>query len=82
MATHRARVGEGGRVVIPSDFRRELGIRPGDDVLLEITDDAVRIRSLRGAMQRAQALVRRHVTGDVSLSEELIQERREVAKSD
>ena len=39
----RMRVNENGRVVIPASFRKRLGIRIGDEVVLQIEDDELRI---------------------------------------
>jgi len=80
MSAHRTRITEGGRLVIPAEFRRKLGLNPGDSVVIDITNGALRVRSLRAAVQRAQALVRRYIPAGVSLSEELIRERRAEAK--
>jgi len=80
MAVHRTRITEGGRVVIPAEFRRELGLNPGDSVVIDIADGELRIRSLRAAVQRAQALVRRYVPADVNLSDELLRDRRAEAE--
>ena len=79
MASFRAKVTEGGRVVIPAEIRRQLGIQPGSDVVLTMADGELRIRSLRQAIERAQALVRDHVAPDRSLANELIAERHEAA---
>ena len=43
----RMRVDENGRVVIPSSFRKRLGIRAGDEVILQIQDDELRITTLK-----------------------------------
>jgi len=80
MTTYRARITEGGRVVIPAEFRRQLDLQPGAEVILDVTDGELRIRSLRRAIERAQTLVRRHVPEGVSLADELIRERREAAR--
>ena len=80
MATHRGKVTEGGRVVIPADLRRQLGLQTGDEVVLDVTDGELRIRSLPQAIERAQSLVRRYVGEDTSLADELIGERREAAR--
>ena len=80
MTAHRARITEGGRVVIPAEFRRQLDLQPGVDVILDVADGDVRIRSLRRATERAQALVRQHVPEGVSLADELIRERQEAAR--
>jgi AbrB family looped-hinge helix DNA binding protein len=80
MSAHRTRIAEGGRLVIPAEFRRKLGLNPGDSVVIDIADGELRVRSLRAAVQRAQALVRRYIPADVNLSEELIRDRRAEAK--
>jgi AbrB family looped-hinge helix DNA binding protein len=76
----RARVNENGRVVIPAAFRKALGITVGDEVVLRIADDELRISTLKRRIERAQRIVRHHVKPGVSLADELIAERREAAK--
>lgn len=80
MTAQRARITEGGHVVIPAEFRRQLDMQPGADVILHVTDGELRIRSLRRAIERAQTLVRLHVPADTSLGDELINERRDAAR--
>ena len=75
----RMRINENGRVVIPASFRKRLGIRAGDEVVLQIQDDELRISTLKGNIERAQRLVRKHVKAGTSLVDELIAERREAA---
>ncbi len=70
---------EGGRLVIPAKYRKALGIKPGDEVLLSLEDGEIRVVSTRQAVARAQTLVRRYIPKGRSLSEELIKERREEA---
>lgn len=83
MATDvRARVNENGRVVIPSEFRNALGIRAGDEVLLRIEDDELRITTLKRRLERAQALVRKYVKPGESLADELIADRRRAARNE
>jgi AbrB family looped-hinge helix DNA binding protein len=76
----RRRVNENGRVVIPASFRKRLGIRIGDEVVLQIEDDELRIITLKRNIERAQGLVRKHVKPGTSLVDELIAERREAAR--
>jgi len=77
--TH-AKINENGRVVIPASFRRALGIRSGDTVVLRIENEELRITTLRQRLANAQALVRAHVAPTKSLVDELIAERREAAR--
>lgn len=83
MATEtRLRVNENGRVVIPASFRKALGISVGDELLLRIEDDELRITTLKRRLERAQRLLRRHVKPGTSLVDELIAERREAARNE
>jgi AbrB family looped-hinge helix DNA binding protein len=76
----RTRVNENGRVVIPSSFRKALGIRVGDEVVLRIEDDELRITTQQRRIQRAQRRARQYVKPRASLVDELLAERREAAK--
>lgn len=76
----RLRVNQNGRVVIPAAFRKALGINAGDQLVLRIEDDELRIMTLKRRLERAQRLVRKYVKPGVSLVDELIAERREAAK--
>jgi AbrB family looped-hinge helix DNA binding protein len=76
----RLRVNENGRVVIPAAFRKALGINVGDEVVLRIEDDELRITTLKRRLERAQRLVRKHVKPGTSLVDQLISERREASR--
>jgi AbrB family looped-hinge helix DNA binding protein len=76
----RTRVNENGRVVIPASFRKALGINIGDEVVLRIEDDELRISTLKRRIEQAQRFVRRYVKPGRSLADELLTERREAAK--
>jgi AbrB family looped-hinge helix DNA binding protein len=67
-------------VVIPASFRKALGINPGDEVMLRIEDDELRITTLKRRLERAQHHVRQYVKPGRSLSRELVAERREAAR--
>jgi AbrB family looped-hinge helix DNA binding protein len=78
----RARVNENGRVVIPASFRKRLGMRAGDEVVLRVEKGELRITTLKRHIARAQLLVRKHVKAGTSLVDELIAERREAARNE
>jgi AbrB family looped-hinge helix DNA binding protein len=77
-----ARVNQNGRVVIPAEFRKRMGIRAGDKIVLQMEGDELRILSLRRDIERAQRLVRKHVKPGTSLADELIAERRKAAENE
>jgi AbrB family looped-hinge helix DNA binding protein len=78
----RQRVNENGRVVIPAAFRRSLGIEVGDEVVLRIQDDELRITTQQRRIQRARRRARQYVKPGTSLVNELLTERREAAKNE
>ncbi|HZN11044.1 MAG TPA: AbrB/MazE/SpoVT family DNA-binding domain-containing protein [Blastocatellia bacterium] len=71
-----ARIADGGRLVIPAEYRRRLGLEPGDEVIMRIEDGELRILTRAEAVKRAQAVVRQHVKKGRSLVDELSAERR------
>ena len=76
----RLKVNENGRVVIPAAFRKALGINVGDEIILRVEDDELRITTLKKRLERAQRLVRKYIKPGTSLSDELIAERRREAR--
>ncbi len=78
----RLRVNQNGRVVIPASFRKALGINVGDEIVLRIEDDELRITTLERRVERAQRLVRKHVKPETSLVDELIAERRKASRNE
>lgn len=79
-AETRTRVNQNGRIVIPASFREALGIDVGDEVLLRLEDDELRITTKQRRIQRAQERARRYLKPGTRLSDELLAERREAAK--
>lgn len=77
-----AKITDGGRIIIPSTMRKRLGLNIGDEVILDLDRDELRLRSLRVAINRAQNNVRRYVDAEDRLSEELIRDRRVEAAGD
>jgi AbrB family looped-hinge helix DNA binding protein len=78
----RGKVSGAGRVVLPAELRKELGIEDGADVVFSRTEHGIQITTLEQAIRQAQALVRRYVPEGVSLVEELREARRQDATFD
>jgi AbrB family looped-hinge helix DNA binding protein len=68
-------VGPQGRVVIPSEIRRKLGIAPGD-VLVAVVEDQRLVLEKREAVLGRLRQRFAHIPEGVSLADELIAERR------
>ncbi|HEU5327527.1 MAG: AbrB/MazE/SpoVT family DNA-binding domain-containing protein [Thermomicrobiales bacterium] len=76
METVAVRVSEGGRIVIPAEYRRALGLQVGDEILLQLDDHELRLFTRRQAIRRVQEMLRGTLPPGRSPSEELIAERR------
>jgi AbrB family looped-hinge helix DNA binding protein len=76
MTQVKTKIGEGGRIVIPAEYRQALGLQVGDEVILRLEGRELRIFTLNQAIKRAQELVSRSIPQERSLADELIAERR------
>jgi AbrB family looped-hinge helix DNA binding protein len=79
-ARAKTRLSANGRIVIPAGIRKELGIQPGDPVLMEVEDGVLRIESYPTRISRIQRELAQYIVPGVSLADELIAERREEAR--
>lgn len=82
MGEHRARIGQSGRLIIPAGYRKALGLKTGDEVVLRLADDELRLSTVGRTVRHAQAMVKRYAKGKGSLSKRLIAERRREAADD
>jgi AbrB family looped-hinge helix DNA binding protein len=73
----KTKISESGSVVIPSEYRKQLGLEVGDEVMIGLVNGEVRIFTLEQAIKRAQEIVRRYVPEGRSLSDDLVAERRQ-----
>lgn len=82
----RVRINEQGRIVIPVEMRRELGLQPGDEVAIYVDEDRLIVETDASLLKKLRGLFA-HIPKDRVLSEELIAERhaeaaRELAQED
>lgn len=57
-----------GRMSLPADVRKRLGVANGGALLIEETPDGVILRTVEQAVARAQAIVRQYIGDDPSAS--------------
>lgn len=76
MASQRVKLVEGGKLVIPAIFRREMGVKPGDTLIVEMDAGELRVRSLPSAIRRVQDRLRELNPDGRVLSDELVADRR------
>ena len=75
-----AKIGKGGRIVIPAAMRKLIGVSEGDELILRYRNGRLEIMTVRQAVQEAQNLVSRFVPEDRRLVDELLAERRAEAE--
>lgn len=75
--TLRVKLGQGGRIVLPAEFRHELGMEEGDTLFVHLREDGIEIQTPDANFKRIQESVRQYVPEGVSLVDELFKMRRE-----
>jgi AbrB family looped-hinge helix DNA binding protein len=65
-----------GRIVIPVEYRRELGVECGDKVLMRIKDGRLEVYTLANAITRTQEMMKQYTGGRTGLVDEFIADRR------
>jgi antitoxin PrlF len=81
MSIQRGRLVSGGRLQVPAEMRRLLGLSDGDTVIMEVVNGELHVRPLREALARVRELLRPYRSESGSVVDEFIAERRaEAAK--
>jgi AbrB family looped-hinge helix DNA binding protein len=78
------KMSKGGRVVVPAEVRRALGVSEGETLVGELRDGEFVLTTKRARLEAARALFQKYFPpGGPSLADELIAERRaETARED
>lgn len=72
------KIDSAGRLLLPAEIRKELGVEPGMDLLLTCADGIVRLETRAHALARARRLARRLARPGTSVVDEFLAERRSV----
>ena len=65
-----------GGLQVPDEIQRALGLAEGDAVTMRVIDGELRVVPVNNALARVRAELRRYIPEGVSLSDELIADRR------
>ncbi|HLH20803.1 MAG TPA: AbrB/MazE/SpoVT family DNA-binding domain-containing protein [Bryobacteraceae bacterium] len=80
--TYALRLEQSGRILLPAELRKKLGLTPGEDVILNVDDDGVTLAGSRLAVVRQiQERLRPYLQGS-SVVDELLAERRAEGKAE
>lgn len=61
--TYQVKITASGRLCLPADLRKRLGLGGGGNLLIEETENGIMLRTTAQAVANAQAIVRKY-TGD------------------
>ncbi len=61
--TYQVKITPEGRMSLPADLRKRLGLSGGGALLVEETDDGVVLRTVAQAVAHAQEIARRYTKG-------------------
>ncbi|MBB3938212.1 AbrB/MazE/SpoVT family DNA-binding domain-containing protein [Aureimonas phyllosphaerae] len=73
---------ENGRVILPSELRRALGLQKGDRVIIEAEGDQITLTTAQLRRKRAQAIAKRYAKPGVSVVDEFLAEKRVEAQQE
>ncbi len=74
------KMSENGRVLIPAEIRKQLGLVPGEAITLTVEGEELRLMTRRARLRAAQASAARYLTPGRRIEDELIAERRQEAR--
>lgn len=72
------RLSDTGKLSLPAAQRRELGLSPGDRVVVRVVDGELRLKSLRAQLREAQTEASA-ILGDYSVEQFLAERRADAA---
>jgi antitoxin PrlF len=76
------KINDNGRIVIPVEIRRAMGLSAGDSVVLTFEDGVLRVESQQARIRQVQESLRKMIPARRRLSQELIEERSEEVRQE
>lgn len=60
MLEFRTKMGEDGRIVIPAAYRKQLDLKPGEELIMRLEHDELHLTSFKRSLKKAQQLVQKY----------------------
>ena len=77
--SYHVKIGEGRRVVLPSEVCKSMSLGIGDTIIVRVEDNRTTLSSVDRTIERFQSLLAERVPQGVGLVDELIAEREEAS---
>ena len=76
MLTTNVILSQGGRILVPAKMRKALGVEVGDELLMRVENQELRIFNLQHAVKEAQELMEKYNPEKKCMSDDIIKDRR------
>ena len=78
----KAKIVKGGKVSIPSIYRKTLNIKEGDEIVFNLHNDELTLSPIKASLKKVREMINRYHSTNESLVDRLITERRIEAKNE
>lgn len=76
MTKYRLTLDSDGRLAVPDELRRRLGLEPGESVIVDLDGDTAYIQGARRAMEEARDMVRPCLRPGETVVDDFLRDRR------
>lgn len=78
----KAKIVKGGKISIPSIYRKTLNIKEGDEIVFNIHNNELTLTPIKASLKKARDMINKYHPTNESLVDRLITERRIEAKNE
>jgi AbrB family looped-hinge helix DNA binding protein len=78
----KAKIVKGGKISIPSLYRKALNIKEGDEIVFNLHNDELTLSPVKAKLKKVRDMINKYYPTNESLVDKLITERRAEAKDE
>ncbi len=78
----KAKIVKGGKISIPSIYRKSLNLKEGDKIVFNLLNDELTLTPVKASLKKVRDMVNKYHQANESLVDKLILERRAEAKNE
>ncbi len=79
---NKAKIVKGGKISIPSIYRKSLNLKEGDEIVFNLLNDELTLTPVKASLKKVRDMVNKYHQANESLVDKLILERRAEAKNE
>ena len=73
---NKAKVVKGGKISIPSIYRKSLNIKEGDEIIFNLHNNEITLTPIKASLKKVRDMISKYHPANESLIDKLITERR------